>query len=195
MDHATFYDIFDAVAIKPNQFKRDLQKVFNILREGTTEPIIVEKILLNKIVKAHNDIERGRMDGEIVCLPFVIIDTTSSVTSSEDSFNSIECTISRMNYSASSYGNQTDNTRIDSDYTGNQSDSTSILSIDSRTISSDTIASAYKTTDTTITRGIYSHRTRSRGKNSSYRSISPQRHRSRSPQTHRIRSSQRHRSR
>ena len=69
-----------------------------------------------------------------------------------------------MNDIDSSYGNQSDNTRIESDYTGNQSDSTSILSIDSRTISSDTIASASKKTDTTITRAMYSHRTRPRKK-------------------------------
>ena len=69
-----------------------------------------------------------------------------------------------MNDSVSSYGNQNDNTRIESEYNGNQSDSTSILSIDSRTISSDTIASFSKTTDTTITRAMYSHRTRSREK-------------------------------
>ena len=84
MDHATFYDLFDEVAINPNQFNRDLQKVFKMLREGLIEPRIVEKIPLNKIVKAHNDIERGGMDGAIVCLPFGISDTPSSVTSSED---------------------------------------------------------------------------------------------------------------
>ena len=104
-----------------------------MLREGLIQPRIVEKIPLSKFVKAHNDIERGGMDGAIVCLPFGISDTPSSVTSSEESLNSIECTSSSMNDSASSYGNQSDNTRIESDYTGNQSDSTSILSIDSRT--------------------------------------------------------------
>ena len=69
-----------------------------------------------------------------------------------------------MNNSLSSYGNQSDNTRIESDYNGNQSDSTSILRIDSRTMSSDTIASASKTTYMTITRAMISHRTRSRKK-------------------------------
>ena len=69
-----------------------------------------------------------------------------------------------MNNSLSSYGNQSDNTRIESDYTRNQNESISILSIDSRTIYSDKIASAYKTTDTTITRAMISHRTRSRKK-------------------------------
>ena len=108
-----------------------------------------------------------------------------------------------MNDSVSSYGNQSNNTRIESDYTGNQSYASSILSIDSRTISSYTIVSASKTTDMTITRAMYSHRTSSRKQKSSNRSRLPkrhrsrslQRHRSRSPQTHRSRSFQRHRSR
>ena len=68
-----------------------------MLGEGLIEPRIVEEIPLNKIVKAHNDIERGGMDGAIVCLPFGISDTPSSVTSSEDSLNSIECTSSSRN--------------------------------------------------------------------------------------------------
>ena len=75
MDHATFYDLFDEVAINPNQFNRDLQFFFKMLQEALIEPKIVEKILLNKIVKAHNDIEHGGMDGEIACLPFGISDT------------------------------------------------------------------------------------------------------------------------
>ena len=98
-----------------------------------------------------------------MCLPFGISDTPSSVTLPEDSLKSIECINSSMNDIFSSYRNQSDNTRIESDYTGNQSDSTSILSIYSRTISSDTIASASKSIDTTITRVVYSHMTRSRG--------------------------------
>ena len=165
MDHANFYDLFDEVSINPNQFHRDLQKVFKMFREGLIEPRIEEKISLNKIVKAHNDLEHGGMDGAIVCLTFGISDTPSSVTSSEDSLNYIECTSLSMKDSVSSYVNQSDNTRIESDYTGNQSDSTSILSIDSRTISSDIIVIASKTTDTTITRAMYSHRTRSNKQN------------------------------
>ena len=100
-----------------------------------------------------------------------------------------------MSDSVSSYGNQSDNTRIESEHTRNQSDSTSILRIDNITISLDTIASASKTTDKTITRAMYSHRTRSRKQKSSNRSISPQRHRSRKPQRNRSRSPQRNRSR
>ena len=75
MDNATFYDLFDEVAINPNQFNRDLQFFFKMLQEGLIEPIIVEKTPLNKIVKAHNDIEHGGMDGAIVCFPFGISDT------------------------------------------------------------------------------------------------------------------------
>ena len=104
MDHATFYDLFDEVAINPNKFNRDLQKVFKMLWEGLIEARSVDKIPLNKIVKAHNDIERGGMNGAIVCLPFGFSDTPSSVTSSEDSLNSIECTSSSMKDSFSSYG-------------------------------------------------------------------------------------------
>ena len=74
MNHATFYDFFDEVAINPNQFNRDLQKVFKMLREGLIEPIIVEKIPVNKIVKSHNDIEREGVDRAIVCLQFGISD-------------------------------------------------------------------------------------------------------------------------
>ena len=84
-----FYDLFDDVTINQNQFNIDLQKVFKMLRESLIEPRIVEKIPLNKIVKAHNNIERGGMDGAIVCLPFGISDTPSIVTSSEDSLNSV----------------------------------------------------------------------------------------------------------
>ena len=80
MDHATFYDLFDEVAKNPNQFNRDLQKFFKMLWEGLIEPRILEKTHLNKIEKAHNDIERGGIDGAIVCLPFGISDTPSSVT-------------------------------------------------------------------------------------------------------------------
>ena len=53
-------------------------------------------------MNAYNDIERGGMDGAIVCLPFVVNDTPSILTSSEDSLNSIECTSSSMNDSVSS---------------------------------------------------------------------------------------------
>ena len=113
MDHATFYDLFDEVAINPHQFIRDLQKVFKMLWEALIEPRIVDKTPINKIVNAHNDIGRGGMDGEIVCFPFGISDTPSSVTSSEDSLNSIECTSLSMNDNVSSYGNQSDNTRIE----------------------------------------------------------------------------------
>ena len=52
MDRATFYYLFDKVAINSNQFNRDFQNFFKILREGLIEPRIVEKIPLNKIVKA-----------------------------------------------------------------------------------------------------------------------------------------------
>ena len=65
MDHATFYDLFNEVAINPNQFNCDLQKVFKMLWEVLIDPRILEKIPLNKIVKAHNDVERGGWMGKL----------------------------------------------------------------------------------------------------------------------------------
>ena len=39
-----------------------------MLQEGLIDPRIVDTIPLNKIVKSHNDIERGGMDGAILCV-------------------------------------------------------------------------------------------------------------------------------
>lgn len=65
------YDLFDRFDENPGEYAHDLKKLFGMLRDGTVRPHIVRTVPLRKVANAHAEIERGGVNGHIVCTPFM----------------------------------------------------------------------------------------------------------------------------
>jgi NADPH:quinone reductase-like Zn-dependent oxidoreductase len=53
----------------PAWFKRDLERLFAMLAEGTIRPRVAERISFDGIADAHRRLEAGGLDGKIVLCP------------------------------------------------------------------------------------------------------------------------------
>jgi NADPH2:quinone reductase len=51
---------------KPDWFREDLQKVFNLLNQKKIKPIIATRLPLNQAIQAHELLESGMVTGKIV---------------------------------------------------------------------------------------------------------------------------------
>ena len=63
-----FYSIETKRDQNPEWFKTDLQKIFDLLAQGSIDPIIYDTIALADVQSAHWQIEAGAMKGKFVIL-------------------------------------------------------------------------------------------------------------------------------
>ena len=65
-----FYDLFSEFSETPSFYEKDLKRLFRMLKDGAIKPVVAKRISLQEVADAHVMIERGGMNGTIVCLPF-----------------------------------------------------------------------------------------------------------------------------
>jgi NADPH:quinone reductase-like Zn-dependent oxidoreductase len=63
---ACFYSINVMRARHPNWFQADLQRLFDLLAEGTIRPRVAERISIDKVTDAHRRLEAGGLEGKLV---------------------------------------------------------------------------------------------------------------------------------
>jgi NADPH:quinone reductase-like Zn-dependent oxidoreductase len=63
---ACFYSINVMRARHPNWFQADLQRLFDLLAEGTIRPRVAERISIDKVSDAHRRLEAGGLEGKLV---------------------------------------------------------------------------------------------------------------------------------
>jgi NADPH:quinone reductase-like Zn-dependent oxidoreductase len=66
---ARFYSINVMRARHPDWFKEDLAHLFELLRAGSIQPRVAERISLNEVADAHRRLETGGLEGKIVLCP------------------------------------------------------------------------------------------------------------------------------
>jgi NADPH:quinone reductase len=55
----------------PAWFKEDLERLFNLLADGTIRPRVAERISFDEVAEAHRRLEAGRLNGRLVLCPDV----------------------------------------------------------------------------------------------------------------------------
>lgn len=63
---ACFYSINVMRAQHPNWFQADLQRLFDLLADGTIRPRVAERISIDKVTEAHRRLEAGGLEGKLV---------------------------------------------------------------------------------------------------------------------------------
>jgi NADPH:quinone reductase-like Zn-dependent oxidoreductase len=67
----TFYSVFDSWEQELKQCKRDLTHLLKLLSEGCIRPFILESITLNKVARAQDLTDGKRLNGFIICEPWI----------------------------------------------------------------------------------------------------------------------------
>ena len=67
---AIFYSVTDRRSTHPEEFKADVVTLFQLLRDGTIRPVVIEQLPLAAASEAHARIDRGGLGGKIVLLPW-----------------------------------------------------------------------------------------------------------------------------
>jgi NADPH:quinone reductase-like Zn-dependent oxidoreductase len=67
---AVFYSLTARRSTHPEEFKADMATLFQLLRAGAIQPIVVERLPLAAASEVHARIERGGLGGKIVLLPW-----------------------------------------------------------------------------------------------------------------------------
>ena len=70
MPNTSFYDVFSSLEMKRDIFRKDLFRLFHLVRTHEITPKVAFCVSLNEVANAHLDLEGGGIDGSIVCLPF-----------------------------------------------------------------------------------------------------------------------------
>lgn len=70
MPDTSFYDVFSSLEMKRDIFRKDLFRLFHLVRNHEISPKVAFCVSLNEIANAHLDLEAGGIDGSIICLPF-----------------------------------------------------------------------------------------------------------------------------
>ena len=66
------FNVFDAWELDLKQGKRDLTHLLKLLRDGLIRPKILECIPLNRIAKAQDLLEGKKMNGFVLCEPWIL---------------------------------------------------------------------------------------------------------------------------
>lgn len=66
---ATFYSITGVKKKHPEWFREDLATLFDLLAKGQIKPIIAARFPLEDVVRAHELLENGEVQGKIVLIP------------------------------------------------------------------------------------------------------------------------------
>jgi NADPH:quinone reductase-like Zn-dependent oxidoreductase len=67
---AIFYSITARRSTHPKEFKADMATLFQLLREGAIQPVVIERLPLAAASEVHARIDRGGVGGKIVLLPW-----------------------------------------------------------------------------------------------------------------------------
>ena len=70
MPNTSFYDVFSSLEMKRDIFRKDLFRLFHLVRNHEISPKVAFCVSLNEVANAHLDLEAGGIDGSIICLPF-----------------------------------------------------------------------------------------------------------------------------
>lgn len=68
--HAVFYSITARRTTHPEEFKADMARLFQLLREGALHPIVIDRLPLAAAREVHARIDKGGLGGKIVLLPW-----------------------------------------------------------------------------------------------------------------------------
>lgn len=64
-----FYDIRTAKKAHPDWFRQDLASLLELLAAGRLKPVIVGRLPLDEVVRAHQQIEQAQVQGKLVLIP------------------------------------------------------------------------------------------------------------------------------
>jgi NADPH:quinone reductase-like Zn-dependent oxidoreductase len=67
---AVFYSITARRSNHPEEFKADMATLFQLLRVGAIQPVVIERLPLAAASEVHARIDRGGLGGKIVLLPW-----------------------------------------------------------------------------------------------------------------------------
>jgi NADPH:quinone reductase len=67
---AVFYSITARRSTHPGEFKADMVTLFQLLRAGAIQPVVIERLPLAAASEVHARIDRGGLGGKIVLLPW-----------------------------------------------------------------------------------------------------------------------------
>jgi NADPH:quinone reductase-like Zn-dependent oxidoreductase len=67
--HVVFYDIRRQKKKHPDWFREDLTALLGLLAAGTLRPVIAERLPLEDVVKAHQQVEHAQVQGKLVLIP------------------------------------------------------------------------------------------------------------------------------
>jgi NADPH:quinone reductase-like Zn-dependent oxidoreductase len=67
---AVFYSITARRSAHPEEFKADMATLFQLLRAGAIQPVVIERLPLAAAREVHARIDRGGVGGKIVLLPW-----------------------------------------------------------------------------------------------------------------------------
>jgi len=71
MSRTTFYDLARSMEESPGDYRKDLKRLIKWTLQGKIKPKIAQCITLEDVPDAHENIEKGGLDGMIVCLPWL----------------------------------------------------------------------------------------------------------------------------
>lgn len=67
--HVAFYDIRPQAKKHPEWFREDLTALLDLLITGELKPVIAERMPLEEVIRAHQQVENARVEGKIVLIP------------------------------------------------------------------------------------------------------------------------------
>jgi NADPH:quinone reductase-like Zn-dependent oxidoreductase len=67
---AVFYSITARRSAHPEEFKADMAALFQLLREGAIQPVVIARLSLGAASEVHARIDSGGLGGKIVLLPW-----------------------------------------------------------------------------------------------------------------------------
>lgn len=67
--HVAFYDIRSQAKKHPEWFREDLTALLDLLITGELKPVIAERMPLEEVIRAHQQVENARVEGKIVLIP------------------------------------------------------------------------------------------------------------------------------
>jgi NADPH:quinone reductase-like Zn-dependent oxidoreductase len=67
---ALFYSVTVRRSIHPGEFKADMTTLFQLLRAGAIQPVVIERLPLAAASEVHERIDKGGLGGKIVLLPW-----------------------------------------------------------------------------------------------------------------------------
>jgi NADPH:quinone reductase-like Zn-dependent oxidoreductase len=68
--HALFYSITARRSAQPEQFRADMNTLFNLLRQGAIHPVVIDRLPLAAAREVHVRIDAGGLGGKIVLQPW-----------------------------------------------------------------------------------------------------------------------------